>query len=233
MAGTLPAAIRSALSQKSDSFEILVLDDGSTDETERVLRDFARLPKVRILRHSARRGLTESRNRLLAEARGELISILDADDVLLPLKVLSHERQFGVSPKLGMVWGRSVIKDIVLGTVDALPKEGFHHEWDLIESYQAVHSATTWRREALIKAGGYDSTRTLVEDADMFLKVGDHFGQYYQSDLVAVKFRNSNNHFRDSSRDGERAALTRHLLSDTVYRRYGLTFPTQKQASVS
>lgn len=227
MGSSVGYALRSALSQDFPSFEILVLDDGSTDETWGLLQSFSD-SRLRLLKNGKREGLTAARNRLLREAQGSFLSILDADDRILPNKLRVHAEALLKNEKAGVVWSRAIVKDCREGRIGVLPVSHYQSTWDLSESYQAIHSATSWRKEALEKAGGYDSSRTLVEDADMFLKVGDHFEQVYVPELVAVKFRDSLNEFRRPSRDEERRNLTKELFSHTVFRRYGVTFQEQR-----
>src|SRR5215211_9350661 len=76
----LGEAIESVLSQSYRNFEILVVDDGSTDNTSEVA---SRYERVRIVRQE-NRGLSGARNRGLREAKGEYVVFLDADDRLLP-----------------------------------------------------------------------------------------------------------------------------------------------------
>ena len=104
MGSVVNSAIRSALSQDSDSFEILILDDGSEDDTWMQLEQFQRKSNVRLFRNFRSKGLSAGRNKLLHEARGEFISILDADD----LRAITR---FGVEALIQHYDGGIVIKD--------------------------------------------------------------------------------------------------------------------------
>lgn len=77
------AAVRSVLAQTYADFELLVVDDGSTDATARIVADTPD-PRVRLERNASNRGIPYTRNRGLELARGEYLAILDSDDLMLP-----------------------------------------------------------------------------------------------------------------------------------------------------
>jgi glycosyltransferase involved in cell wall biosynthesis len=93
----LPAAIESVLGQSYSEWELLLVDDGSTDGSTTIAHNYARRfpERIRYLEHPghANRGMPASRNLGMAHARGELIALLDADDVWLPHKL---ERQVSI-----------------------------------------------------------------------------------------------------------------------------------------
>ena len=83
-------AIDSVLAQEFEDFELLLVDDGSTDSSTAIARDYqARDPRIRYCEHPghANRGMSASRNLGLAEARGDLIAFIDADDRWRPTKL--------------------------------------------------------------------------------------------------------------------------------------------------
>ena len=84
----LELSLRSVLWQRNVDFETIVVDDGSTDETPRVLRSLG--DRVRVLRHEHSQGVSAARNHGIAEARGEWVAFLDDDDLWAPDKL---ERQ--------------------------------------------------------------------------------------------------------------------------------------------
>src|SRR5215213_5517331 len=104
-------AIESVLGQTHENLELLLVDDGSTDESTQIALRFAeRFPKkVRYLEHAGHenRGAAASRNVGLREARGEYIALLDADDVWLPNKLEEQVAILGSHPEAGMVYGLS------------------------------------------------------------------------------------------------------------------------------
>ncbi len=82
----LELSLRSVMWQRNVDFEAIVVDDGSTDDTCRMLRSLGD-PRIRVVRHARAQGVSAARNRGIAEARGEWIAFLDDDDLWAPDKL--------------------------------------------------------------------------------------------------------------------------------------------------
>jgi glycosyltransferase involved in cell wall biosynthesis len=103
-ANCVGAAIDSARAQTHRSTEILVLDDGSTDDTRDLIgRSYASDPRVRYFYHS-NRGVTATRNRGISLCRGNFIALLDSDDTWAPWKLELQLACMESRPEIGMVW---------------------------------------------------------------------------------------------------------------------------------
>jgi hypothetical protein len=129
-------AIESALAQDypADRMEIVVVDDGSTDETPQIVSDLAEQHPGRIkFVQQANGGYITATNRAMAEAGGELLALLDADDVWLPYKVSRQVQMLQSRPKLGMVFSDMVVVDgsemtlrpSLIGQLGDLPAQAF------------------------------------------------------------------------------------------------------------
>lgn len=100
-------ALQSVFAQTYENWELLLVDDGSTDASTEIAQKYARQypEKVRYLAHEAHRnrGMSATRNLGIAHAQGEFIAFLDADDIWLPRKLERHVAAFNICPQAGMI----------------------------------------------------------------------------------------------------------------------------------
>ena len=100
----LAEAIESVLADGFEDFEYVIVDDGSTDATPRILADAAaRDPRIVLLRHEPNRGIAAATNRGLAIARGAYIARLDADDISLPGRLAREAAYLDAHPAVALV----------------------------------------------------------------------------------------------------------------------------------
>lgn len=100
----LGEAIQSALAQTFERFEVIVIDDGSTDKTAEVARSFCSLPRVKY-NYQPNGGTGAARNRGIEAASGDILSFLDADDLWLPGKLELQMSAFHKDPEIEAVFG--------------------------------------------------------------------------------------------------------------------------------
>ncbi len=98
---TLPQTLKSLLNQTFEDFEIVVVDDGSSDDTAQITRAFGADTRVKLILQR-NRGLAGARNTGIAEARGEYIGFCDADDLWQPKKLANHIAHLENAPEVGL-----------------------------------------------------------------------------------------------------------------------------------
>ena len=152
-AATLAPTLASALAQSYADLEIVVVDDGSTDATAEIATAFAdRDPRVRVI-ITANGGVAKARNRGIAEARGELLAPLDADDLWHPEKIARQvETLDAAGPRVGLVynWFRLIDGDGLVTAPTPMPTvEGAVLHRHLVWNFIGNGSAPLLRRSAL------------------------------------------------------------------------------------
>ena len=109
----LAEAVESILAQSFEDWELILVDDGSSDRSPELARSYARLHprRIRCLTHPGglNRGMSASRNLGIGAARGRYVGFLDADDVWMPEKLAEQCARLEVNPQCGLVYGRTLI----------------------------------------------------------------------------------------------------------------------------
>src|SRR5262245_44787922 len=168
-------AIESALGQGHRPTEVIVVDDGSTDETPRVLRTFE--TAIRVLRLDGR-GVSAARNAGLAEAAGEYVLFLDADDVLLPDGPVRQAQLLVQCPGVDVVAGQWYTYDVESGFASRRfgtlrPDEDAFSQL-LRSNVVATPSAVMLRRRVLQALGGFDTSLHFTADWELWLRLAKH-----------------------------------------------------------
>jgi glycosyltransferase involved in cell wall biosynthesis len=166
-------AIKSCLNQTYPNNEIIVVDDGSTDESLEVLRHF--LPRIR-LETGPNRGGNSARNRAFALSTGEYIQYLDADDYLEPDKIARQVR-FLEETKADVVYGdwryRRHLPDSRFSYLDKIKVSGVQQDIlaSLLSGWWVAPGAILYRRQVVNQVGGWDETLRAAQDRDFFTSV--------------------------------------------------------------
>lgn len=185
----LPESIGSILAQSYRHFELIVVDDGSRDDTEAVVQR-CNDGSIRYIRQ-LNRGLAAARNRGLTEARGEFAAFLDADDRFLPDHVRVSVAALGDNAEVAFVCGD-------LRTFGYHDFDHVHacapapdHFASLLRGCFIVNvGACLFRRSALLAVGGFDETCRACEDWDLFFRLLRHASLFCHHTVV-LEYRRS------------------------------------------
>ena len=165
-------AVDSCLAQTYASVEVIVVDDGSTDESVAILRGYGE--HIRLV-EQVNSGGNHARNRGFALSQGEYIQFLDADDYLLPEKI-AHQVRFLAETGADVVYGDWRHQyETTVGPPTLSPVQVSDDQDDVLEAllrgwWTANHSIL-FRREVVTAAGGWNGSIQVGQDRDFFLSV--------------------------------------------------------------
>ncbi|HEX8912113.1 MAG TPA: glycosyltransferase [Humisphaera sp.] len=171
--GEVAAAVDSVLAQTYGDFELLLINDGSTDGSRDVLAGF-KDPRVRVL-DQPNLGLVATLNRGIREARGAWIARMDSDDLCLPHRLQRQMARVGGRPELALLggWVATIDEEGEL-LADVVPFPVTHEElWGSIgrRPWVMCHPAVVFRRQAALDAGLYDPAYKHAEDTEFFARL--------------------------------------------------------------
>lgn len=171
-------ALDSLIRQTRTDFEVIVVDDGSTDDTASVVRAIAagvgpQGPEI-LLYRQANAGASAARNKGITLARADLVGFLDADDCWAPEKVRTHVALMQARPDIDLSFsGFRIITGDGRPTLELYrPDEGILPLSRLMER-NIIHTSTViTRTSALDVTGGFDPQKITYEDFDLWLRIG-------------------------------------------------------------
>jgi glycosyltransferase involved in cell wall biosynthesis len=196
--------------------EIIVIDDGSKDETKQVMDSYSANPRVcyRVTQH---RGQPAAKNAGVGLAKAPLIAFLDADDIWLPTKLEKQLALFAAHAELGVVYSRRILID-EQGRSLQFPQPELPRGKVLAAMFRnnfICFSSAVVRREVLEEAGLFDENLALAIDYDLWLRIARRYPFDYVDEPL-VKYRTG--HASLSRRTEERlktaAAIMTRFLDD-------------------
>lgn len=181
-------AINSVLGQTYENFELLVVDDGSSDDTPRIVQGYED-ERIKFFRHEHNKGACTARNTALERARGDYIAILGSDDIWLPDKLEKQLEAFAeAASEVGVIYtGMIKWHKSQKATELFLPKKS----GDLYEEFLTGNVLGPAESTALIKSecfeevGYYDSSLPSRQDLDMWIRISRLFKFDYVSECLA------------------------------------------------
>lgn len=194
----LSDAINSVLIQSEYVNKILVVDDGSTDNTKKIVTTLAtKSPKIQYI-HQVNKGLSSARNTGIKLSSAKYLAFLDADDIWMPRKLESQINKFRSTKhkNLGLVYGEYLDIDEDGKTIKNFGGFRLHPEIkgyvakQLLECNYATGSgsAVLVKRECFDRVGMFDETLKACEDWDMWMRIAQKFSfEYVDAPLVKLR----------------------------------------------
>jgi glycosyltransferase involved in cell wall biosynthesis len=164
-------AINSVLAQSFTDFELLIINDGSTDDTEKIIHSFNDI-RIRLI-NQPNRGVAAALNMGLLNAHAPLIARFDADDICIPERLRVQHDFMLMNPQYIIVGSDADYVDMHGDYVFTCSMPA--HTNEEIQELTAskcpfIHSAVLFRKDAILQAGGYDENACAFEDHMLWAK---------------------------------------------------------------
>lgn len=186
---TLKRAIDSVLSQTCRDFDLWIIDDGSTDETEDLVKSFNSSEIQIYYLKQENKGVSSARNMGIKRSQGEWIALLDSDDEWLPNRLQKQIELANNNPELPLIHG----EEIWVRRGKRVNPKFIHKKFggDIFERCLPLclisPSASLIKRSLLEEVGGFDEDFTVCEDYDLWLKVTSLYPVGFIDDPIIIK----------------------------------------------
>jgi glycosyltransferase involved in cell wall biosynthesis len=186
-ADVIERAVGSVLSQTFRDFELIVVDDGSTDQTDSIL--CRHIPHITTI-HQTNKGVAAARNAGILHASGELLAFLDSDDAWLPVKLERQVERYGLGP------GEFICHTDELWIRDGQPlnqkaihrKQGGWFFERALERCLISPSTVLLARELFDRVGWFDESLPAAEDYDLWLRITAFYAVEFVAEPLVVKY---------------------------------------------
>lgn len=186
-AATVARAVESIQQQTFGDWELIAVDDGSTDESASILEGLAEHDaRIRVMRNDRNRGLAASLNVAFRASQGALLARMDADDVSLPRRFAQEVAYLAAHPDIAVVGGAA---EVIGGDGTIMQRPTQHAE--MVAAIYArnplIHPSVMMRREVLEQLGGYDESFRRAQDYDLWLRAHSRF-RFANLDEAVIRY---------------------------------------------
>ena len=170
----LAEAIESILNQTYKDFEFLIINDGSTDNSVKIIESYND-PRINLVHNKRNLKLIATLNKGLNIAKGEYIARMDCDDVSLPDRLLKQVEYLDNHPDVGVLGCGTKNVDEKLNTISEpeRPLTYLQNKWRLLFKTTLMHPSVMYRKNLILKYGGYSNRFIHAEDYDLWSRLID------------------------------------------------------------
>ncbi len=210
-------AIRSVLNQTFENWELVIVDDCSTDNSVEVIEPYLKDERIRLLQNKANKGYICTLKRLVYEAQGEILGILDSDDVLTSDAIEVMYEAYKKNPQCGFIYSQFARCDSGLnfkakGFCDSIKPGETSLRCDCVSAFR------TFRKKDYFRTEGLDEEIAYAEDKDLIYKM-EEVTKLLFVDKVLYKYRNLPGSQSNEPRAAQLGWLSSFLAAYKAYKR--------------
>lgn len=239
----LDRSIKSVLAQTYENWELLLIDDGSSDNSVQIIKYYLEDNRIKLLRNESNSGIPTTRNKGIENSTGEFIALLDQDDEWLPHKLEKQVNKFlEIDDSFGLIYSNVEVRTdqgiLADQKKEIEPEASIQSNLELMLSRNLITSPTAMvKRKALEEVGLFDeSIRWGGDDYDLWIRIAHKFKFDYIDEVLCIRHEHQQNYSADKKRMmlktidlgekyvkqfGLEPSLSRKLKSNHYYR-YGI-----------
>lgn len=166
-------AIDSVCNQSYQNIELIIIDDGSTDNSREIIESYSQLDNIQII-YQTNKGLNVTNNVAIRASQGKYIMRLDADDFLHPTAIETMANELEADTSIGLIFPDYYYVDEVSEIIGQEKRHDFDKDVTLYN--QPAHGACTLiRKENLVSVGGYNESYNCQDGYELWIKFINHF----------------------------------------------------------
>lgn len=226
----LSDAVESILRQTFKDFEFLIINDGSSDNSLKLLEKFAKEDsRIRVIDPGINRGVIEVLNEGIGLAQGEYIARMDADDISMPDRLEKQYQFLQKHTKYVCVGCKTMMIDPEGDELKVFPFHGGNEA--VLKAMLTgvggaiIHPSAMIRKSALLKIGGYDKNYLHAEDMELFLRLSE-VGLVANLPEILLKYRQSPDGIGYKNRKAQKEAYYRSI--EEAHKRRNIPFDKSK-----
>ncbi|MHA2039282.1 MAG: glycosyltransferase, partial [Promethearchaeota archaeon] len=168
----LRESVDSILNQTFKDFEFIIINDGSTDRTKKILNAYKDF-RIRVIDNDKNIGITRSLNKGLGLAKGEYIARMDGDDISLPERLERQVKFLENNPKVVLLgnWVEIIDGDGNLRSITRYPTNHCFITWIFLFKTCLAHPTVMYRKKEVLKINGYNSMLSYTQDYDLWVRL--------------------------------------------------------------
>ena len=239
----LDRSIKSVLAQTYENWELLLIDDGSSDNSVQIIKYYLEDNRIKLLRNESNSGIPTTRNKGIENSTGEFIALLDQDDEWLTHKLEKQVNKFlEIDDSFGLIYSNVEVRTdqgiLADQKKEIEPEASIQSNLELMLSRNLITSPTAMvKRKALEEVGLFDeSIRWGGDDYDLWIRIAHKYKFDYIDEVLCIRHEHQQNYSADKKRMmlktielgekyveqfGLEPSLSRKLKSNHYYR-YGI-----------